>query len=113
MAERMVDALDEAIGATEKEIFNEAIDAKTPAESDGDRSLEAMGTGLEGQLEDEDGEATSDEADATEGEVQGEGEQPRDDKGRFAAEKPEPQAKTEPKEARGQQAGDEPAARVP
>lgn len=108
MAERMVDALSDAVGATEKDIFLEAIDGKAPEPSDGDRSAEAMGTGLEGQLEADDAEG--DEADEIKDEpVEAKDGQERDDKGRFAEKsEPETKGKQETKDA-----GEEPPARVP
>lgn len=79
MAIREVDAISDAIIATEKEIAGEAWGNEDTdvVDASGDRSLEDIGDGLEGQHEagaivDEGEEADGDEEDAGEGEGEGE-----------------------------------------
>lgn len=79
MAIREVDAISDAIIATEKEIAGEAWgnEDTDAADSTGDRSMEDIGDGLEGQHEagsDDDGEEADGEADGDDGEGEGEGE---------------------------------------
>lgn len=103
------DILKEGIANTENEIFNEATgkDAPSTEGGPGDRSVEEMGTGHEGQLEADEVEG-GDEGEGgakvgdSEGEGQGdqkaekEGEQPRDQKtGQFAEKPAETPAKAE------------------
>lgn len=90
MALKTVTAEDEglatAIAETEQEIFSEA-NGTEPLDNDGDKSLEEMGDGLEGEDTDEDtpdteeGEAEEAETVETQGEEQPE--QQRDERGRF------------------------------
>ena len=57
MANREDDILRDAIRGTEREIFGEAFGNDEPVlDETGDRSLEQMGTGLEGQIEPEEDE---------------------------------------------------------
>lgn len=93
MAIREVDAISDAIVETEREIAGDAWGQEdTERDAGGDRSLENMGEGLEGQHEDEtDGEDAEGEEESeseakpetTEGEVkpgeEGKGEQPKPD----------------------------------
>lgn len=110
MALKEIDALGEAIAATEKEIFGEANDLEDVVlDETQDRSREDMGDGLEGQVEaagDDDGSEedadTEDEADGDDEAADGE-DRPRDDKGRFIAaaeekadDKAKPDAKAKP-----------------
>jgi hypothetical protein len=76
MALREEDVIDAAIIATEKEIAGGAWDQdESDADaSDGDRSLEEMGEGLEGQHEPEDEDESEDEESDGEEESEGEGE---------------------------------------
>lgn len=84
-----------AIAETEQEIFSEA-NGTDPLDNDGDRSLEEMGDGLEGeQIDEPDEDAADDEAEPEEAEeiaakpdeVE---EQPRDERGRFEPAEQEP-----------------------
>lgn len=96
MPETEVDLLGDAIAGTDKEIFDEAVDG-VEAEADQaeqpDRSLEEMeeapGAEAADESEDEgeDGEAEGEESEA---------EQPRDEKGKFAAKDEKPDADTKP-----------------
>src|ERR1019366_4459060 len=113
------DMLKEAIAGTENEIFSEAVGKDLPSTEGGpgDRSVEEMGTGLEGQVEAEEPDADEVAAGAEEGTEaeegkegeQDQGDKPRDPKtGEFVA-------KTEPKPA-AKAEGDKPVdpkARVP
>lgn len=64
------DLLSEAVGNTEKEIFSEATATDEP-EAEGDRSLEEMGSDLEGRGDaDEGDEATGEEGEGDEGDGQ-------------------------------------------
>lgn len=56
MADTEDDALKQAIAGTELEIFSDAAGQDLPSEDGGDRSVEEMGTGLEGQREGDDDE---------------------------------------------------------
>lgn len=81
MALREIDAISDAIIETEREIAGSAWDQEdTEREDGGDRSLEAMGDGLEGQQEpEEDDELEGEEADGeleSEGDVEAEGDKP-------------------------------------
>lgn len=100
MAEHEVDVLGEAFGATEKEIFGEVTTGEPGAlDETGDRSVEEMGEGLEGQHEpDEDGDADADEAPdgAESAEAGDKGDQARGDDGKFV--KADDKAPKEPKE---------------
>lgn len=107
------DLLREAMDGTEREIFSEATgkDAPSTEGGPGDRSVEEMGTGLEGQLEaDADGEGG--EVAAGEGEQPaGEVEQPRDPKtGEFVA---KPDGDKPPAKAGEAEKPVDPKARVP
>lgn len=105
MAEKEIDVLGDAIANTERGLFEEAT-GKTASSRRGDgpvdRSLEDVGDGLEGQVEDdqaEEGETEEAEADGdTEADSDDKGED-RDDKGRFKAKsedkEEEPDAKAE------------------
>src|ERR1700761_6257753 len=80
MAIREVDAISDAIIETEREIAGEAWDIEDTerADSSGDRSLEDLGDGLEGQHEPEedetaDGDAEGDEDSEGEGDGNEEG----------------------------------------
>lgn len=91
------DILQAAIAATEKEIFDESMDLGDNAlENTGERSIEAMGDGLEGQHEPDEDE------DDDEGEpaAEGEGEVETEPKGEVEAE-PEPAVAAAPKPADG------------
>jgi hypothetical protein len=102
MSEREISPLEDkllgqAVANTENEIFNSAMDRTDPDEADeGDRSVEEMGEGLEGQHEAEvaeDGDEAEGEEAETDGEEEAEAEKPaaetkpeakdRDDKGQF------------------------------
>lgn len=101
------DILGEAVAATEMEIFNAAFGKEgTVLDETGDRSLENMGDGLEGQIEPEDDEGEDDEseleAETGEGE---EGSEQVDGKGKA----PDKEAAPDPKDAQSQQ----PEGRVP
>jgi hypothetical protein len=77
MAVREVDLIGEAIAATEKEIAGEAWGNEEPVlDETGDRSVEMMGEGLEGQHEpdDDDGAAEDDESEDEAESEDGEGE---------------------------------------
>lgn len=65
--------LNAAIAATEEEVMRDAM-GDEPLENDGDRSLEEMGEGLEGEVEEAEGEddAEGDEDGEEEGETEGE-----------------------------------------
>lgn len=67
--------LNAAVGATEDEIFTDALGGEE-LDNDGDTSLEEMGDGLEGEVE-EDDEAGEDEPEGDEGES--EGDEPEDE----------------------------------
>lgn len=91
MAEREIDLLGEAMAATEREIFGEVMTGETEALDDsGDRSVEEMGDGLEGQHEDDEG---GDEVEASGEKPAAEADEdpPRDKDGKFV--KAEPEAK--------------------
>jgi hypothetical protein len=66
MAKAEDDILRDAIIGTEREIAASAFDREEDPPSDGDRSLESMGTGLEGQHEPEDEDEADKEPDADE-----------------------------------------------
>jgi len=89
MAIREVDAISDAIIATEKEIAGEAWgnEDTDAADASGDRSLEDIGEGLEGQQEAGDQVDEGEEADADEvdGDGEGEGEEAEDDAAAKAA----------------------------
>ena len=91
MAMQEIDALGAAIAATEKEIFTEAFGQEEVAHDEtGDRTIEQMGEGLEGQHEpDDDDDDEVDEAEVSE-ESEGEDEEQEVLKTE--------EAKTEPKE---------------
>jgi hypothetical protein len=103
MSEREISPLEDkllsqAVANTETEIFRSAMDVSDPDESEeGDRSVEEMGEGLEGQHEaevaedDDQGEGEEDGADKGEGEQEAE----RDDNGRFKATEQQKPGKTE------------------
>ncbi len=102
MAEREIDLLGGAIAATEMEIFGEATDGKSePLDDTGDRSVEDMGEGLEGQHEEEEGEEGQEQAGGQEQpgeESEGdEDDQPRGEDGRFRKKEEQQQA---PKDAK-------------
>lgn len=96
MSEREISPLEDkllsqAVANTETEIFRSAMDMSDPDESEeGDKSVEEMGEGLEGQHEaevaEDDDEAEGEEDGADEG--KGEEEPERDPKGRFTEPKP-------------------------
>ena len=93
------DILREAISGTEREIFGDAFGQEdTTLDDTGDRSLEAMGEGLEGQVEPED----EDEDEADEGEEGGEEAQPEGQKAKAEGEtEVEPKPATDAQEERG------------
>ena len=111
MAMREVDALGDAIAATENEIFGEAFGKEeVTLDETGDRSIEQMGDGLEGQHEpDEDEE----EAEGEEESGEDEGEQTRDDKGKFAKEKPDEGKEKPDAKAEAETGKEKPEGRVP
>ncbi len=84
--------LKEAIAGTEKEIFDDGIGAAPPSDDDlaGDRSVEEMGDGLEGQLEADDADPGE-----VESEAEGEGETKEVEAG---IDKPEGEGKTKPQQ---------------
>src|SRR5665213_1322145 len=95
MAETEIDILGEAFAGTEKEIFGESAGTAPEALDDsGDRSVEDMGEGLEGQHEADEaaeGEETPEEAEASGTE------QVRDEKtGRFVEKEPKADPKDTP-----------------
>jgi hypothetical protein len=105
MSEREISPLEDkllgqAVANTESEIFRSAMDQAEPEDAEeGDKSVEEMGEGLEGQHEAEVAE-DGDEAEAEEAEADadGEGEEERDAKGRFKA---TPEPKTEQGDDKG------------
>jgi hypothetical protein len=100
---REVDAISDAIVATEREIAGDAwgVEDTDAIDASGDRSLEAIGEGLEGQHETDDEAPEADEADgdAESGETDDEGEAEAEDEP-TTDEEPEPPvkpaARTEP-----------------
>src|ERR1700735_1511027 len=108
---REVDAISDAIIATEREIAGNAwgLEDTDPADETGDRALESMGEGLEGQheLEEDDdttleGEESDEESEGTEEDETGEAE---------AAEAAA--AGKKPGEGEGEQPGTKPAREQP
>lgn len=110
---REVDAISDAIVATEREIAGEAwdIEETDPADETGDRSLESLGEGLEGQHEAEedetepaDSEETEDEEESEDGEDEGEdgegSEEPKGEKKEGEGDKPADQQQTRKPEGR-------------
>lgn len=110
---REVDAISEAIAATEVEIAGEAWGNEETGAMDetGDRSLEALGEGLEGQHE------ADEESEETEGEEEAEGEEGSEDgeeEGEEGEGSEEPQGQAKPgEEAQQQQQTRKPEGRVP
>lgn len=106
MAIREVDAISNAIIETEREIAGDAWDVEdTERDEGGDRSLESMGEGLEGQQEAEDDDEADGDAEGDEGsEEDGEADE---DEGEGEAEAAAAAAKagevTAPKPGEGQQ----------
>lgn len=94
-----MEILREAMIETEKEVFGEAFgQEETTHDETGDKSLEDMGTGLEGQHEDEE-----EEGEETETEEEGEeGEQPEP-----------PETKVKPEDGKTKPEGDKPTGQVP
>jgi hypothetical protein len=80
--------LENAVDATSQEIFASAFGDEDPVlDETGDRAIENMGEGLEGQTEVDDEDAETEEGEGEESET--EGEAGKDDKGEDAAEKAE------------------------
>lgn len=103
MAIREVDAISDAIIATEKEIAGEAWgnEDTDAADASGDRSLEDIGEGLEGQHEaasDDEGSDADADVEGDEGEVEGEEGEGEDDAVAVAAAAAAQAGKTEPPE---------------
>lgn len=109
MSEREISPLEDkllsqAVANTENEIFSSAMDlSDTDDSEEGDRSVEEMGEGLEGQHEaevseeDDEPDAEGEEEDAGEGESE-QDDRERDDKGRFkASEQQKPKAEGDDK----------------
>lgn len=94
------DILREAIIGTEREIFGDAFGQEdTTLDETGDRSLEAMGDGLEGQVEPNDDEDEPEETDEEEGEGEGEDGKPANKKAAAEGEEElEPEAKADDKQ---------------
>lgn len=107
---REVDAISDAIVATEREIAGEAWDIEDtdPADETGDRSLESMGEGLEGQHEE------GEDAEAGEGSEEHDGEESSEEDGETEGEEAEGEDGEGSEEPEGQQAqAAEPRGRVP
>lgn len=100
MLKHEMDPLVAAIAETEKEVFGSAFGKEeTTLDDSGDRLLEEMGTGLEGQHEPEelgDDEEGDEEGDGeAENEEAGDNAQPRDKDGKFVKPEEKPQPKVE------------------
>lgn len=101
MATRVIDPIGQAITATEKEIAASAWGNEEPVlDETGDRTVETMGEGLEGQHEpdDDDGETEGEESEVETESDDGEGEGDEEAEGEVeaAGDKPADKAKPEP-----------------
>ena len=91
MSEREISPLEDkllagAVAATETEIFRSAMDQAEPEDADeGDKSVEEMGEGLEGQHEAEVAEDEAEGEEDAEADADGEEDRERDADGRFKA----------------------------
>jgi hypothetical protein len=111
---REVDAISDAIVETEKEIAGDAWGNEETSALDetGDRGLEAMGEGLEGQHEQDD-DASSEEQDAEETDGEAEEGEEGEDEGEEGEEAETAEGKDEPKPEAKTETREQPQGRVP
>jgi hypothetical protein len=111
MAIREVDPIGAAITATEKEIAGAAWDIEdTTLDETGDRTVETMGDGLEGQHEPDEYDAASED---DESEVEAESEEGEGDEGEAKPEVKEPEGEEKPAvKAEGEREGRVPSGRL-